>query len=337
MPVRLAVNGFGRIGRLLVRFAYERDDVEVVAINSRADSKTLAHLLKYDSVHGTFNADIDYTKDSLKVDGKEIRVCRVTDDITKLPWKELGVDIALESTGRMRERSLCQGHIDAGAKKAIIAAPGKGEIDATFVIGVNHEDYDPDKHMIISNASCTTNCLAPVVKVLHDNFTVLNGMMNTVHAYTMDQRLLDGSHDDLRRARAAALSIVPTSTGAARNISLVIPDMKGRLDGMALRVPTADVSLLYFVVGLKEKFTAADINNAMKEASEGYLKGILHYNDIPLVSVDFVSSKYSSIFDANFTEPFGDNMAQVLSWYDNEAGFTARLLDLSAYIASKGL
>ncbi len=335
MAVKAAINGFGRVGRYLVRacLGYE-NDIEIVAINSRAKPEILAHLLKYDSVHGKFGADIAVDGKDLVVNGRKIVVTNVTSPLTDLPWKELGVDIVLESTGKFRKKDEVAGHLAAGAKKVVLAVPGKG-IDGTFVMGVNETSYDPAKHHIISNASCTTNCLAPVVKVLHDRFKISRGFMTTVHAYTMDQRLLDGSHKDLRRARAAAMSIVPTTTGAAKAVTEVIPDLKGKMDGLAMRVPTPNVSVVDFVAELGRNATVNEVNGALKEAAEGPLKGILFYCEEELVSVDFTSSPYSSIVDAPLTNVIDGNFAKVFSWYDNESGYSCRMRDLAIYIGRK--
>lgn len=335
MAVKAAINGFGRVGRYLVRacLGYE-NDIEIVAINSRAKPEILAHLLKYDSVHGKFGADIAVDGKDLVVNGRKIVVTNVTSSLTDLPWKELGVDIVLESTGKFRKKDEVAGHLAAGAKKVVLAVPGKG-IDGTFVMGVNETSYDPAKHHIISNASCTTNCLAPVVKVLHDRFKINRGFMTTVHAYTMDQRLLDGSHKDLRRARAAAMSIVPTTTGAAKAVTEVIPDLKGKMDGLAMRVPTPNVSVVDFVAELGRNATVNEVNGALKEAAEGPLKGILFYCEEELVSVDFTSSSYSSIVDAPLTNVIDGNFAKVFSWYDNESGYSCRMRDLAIYIGRK--
>ncbi|HOI74714.1 MAG TPA: type I glyceraldehyde-3-phosphate dehydrogenase [Syntrophales bacterium] len=335
MAVKAAINGFGRVGRYLVRacLGYE-DDIEIVAINSRAKPENLAHLLKYDSVHGRFGADVVVDGKDLVINGRKIVVTNVTSPLSDLPWKELGVDIVLESTGKFRKKDEVSGHLDAGAKKVILAVPGKG-IDGTFVMGVNEASYDPAKHHIISNASCTTNCLAPVVKVLHDRFTIKRGLMTTVHAYTMDQRLLDGSHKDLRRGRAAAMSIVPTTTGAAKAVTEVIPDLKGKMDGLAMRVPTPNVSVVDFVAELGRNVTVNEVNGALKEAAEGPLKGILLYCEEELVSVDFTSSPYSSIVDAPLTNVVDGNFVKVFSWYDNESGYACRMRDLAVYIGKK--
>ncbi|PKN35915.1 MAG: type I glyceraldehyde-3-phosphate dehydrogenase [Deltaproteobacteria bacterium HGW-Deltaproteobacteria-19] len=335
MAVKAAINGFGRVGRYLVRacLGYE-NDIEIVAINSRAKPDILAHLLKYDSVHGKFGADIAVDGKDIVVNGRKIVVTNVSSPLTDLPWKELGVDIVLESTGKFRKKDEVSGHLAAGAKKVILAVPGKG-IDGTFVMGVNETSYDPAKHHIISNASCTTNCLAPVVKVLHDRFKIRRGFMTTVHAYTMDQRLLDGSHKDLRRGRAAAMSIVPTTTGAAKAVTEVIPELKGKMDGLAMRVPTPNVSVVDFVAELGQTVTVSEVNGAFKEAAEGPLKGILFYCEEELVSVDFTSSPYSSIVDAPLTSVIDGNFVKVFSWYDNESGYACRMRDLAIHVGRK--
>jgi len=335
MAVKAAINGFGRVGRYLVRacLGYE-NDIEIVAVNSRAKPDILAHLLKYDSVHGKFKGEVAVDGQDLVVNGRKIVVTNVSSPLTNLPWKELGVDIVLESTGKFRKKDEVSGHLAAGAKKVILAVPGKG-IDGTFVMGVNETSYDAAKHHIISNASCTTNCLAPVVKVLHDRFKIRRGFMTTVHAYTMDQRLLDGSHKDLRRARAAAMSIVPTTTGAAKAVTEVIPDLKGKMDGLALRVPTPNVSVVDFVAELGQAVTINEVNGALKQAAEGPLKGILLYAEEELVSVDYTSSPYSSIVDAPLTNVIDGNFAKVFAWYDNESGYACRMRDLAVYIGGK--
>jgi len=335
MAVKVAINGFGRVGRYLVRACLGNNDIDIVAINSRAKTDTLAHLLKYDSVHGKIHADVSVAGDALIVDGKKIMVTGVTSNLADLPWKSLGIDIVLESTGKFRKKDEVSGHLAAGAKKVILAVPGKG-IDGTFVMGVNENTYDPKKHHIISNASCTTNCLAPVAKVLHDQFRIIKGFMTTVHAYTMDQRLLDGSHKDLRRGRAAAMSIVPTSTGATSAVGEVIPELKGKLDGVALRVPTPNVSLVDFAVQVEKNVNVNDVNGALKEAASGKLKGILAYCDEELVSVDFTSSSYSSIVDGPLTSVIDGSFVKVFSWYDNESGYACRMRDLAIYISRKG-
>ncbi|NPU85285.1 MAG: type I glyceraldehyde-3-phosphate dehydrogenase [Syntrophaceae bacterium] len=335
MAVKAAINGFGRVGRYLIRacLGYE-NDIEIVAINSRAKPEILAHLLKYDSVHGKFGGDVAVEGKDLVVNGRKIVITNVSSPLTDLPWKELGVDIVLESTGKFRKKDEVSGHLAAGAKKVILAVPGKG-IDGTFVMGVNEASYDPAKHHIISNASCTTNCLAPVVKVLHDRFKIKRGFMTTVHAYTMDQRLLDGSHKDLRRARAAAMSIVPTTTGAAKAVTEVIPDLKGKMDGLAMRVPTPNVSVVDFVAELGQNVTVNEVNEAFKEAAEGPMKGILLYCEEELVSVDFTSSSYSSIVDAPLTSVIDGNFVKVFSWYDNESGYACRMRDLAIHVGRK--
>jgi len=334
MAIKAAINGFGRVGRYLVRASLERDDIALVAVNTRASAETLCHLLKYDSVHGKCNADVRCEGSTLIVNDKSITVTNEASDLTKLPWGDLGVDIILESTGKFRKRDQCSPHLDAGAQKVIIAAPGKG-IDGTFVMGVNEETYDPEKHHIVSNASCTTNCLAPVVKVLHDNFTFVKGLMTTVHSYTMDQRLLDGSHSDLRRARAAALSIVPTTTGAARAVTEVIPDLKGKLDGVALRVPTPNVSIVDLAAEVGQNVTVDEVNSALKAAADDKMKGVMAFCEDELVSVDFTSDAHSSIVDAPLTTVIDGNFVKVFSWYDNESGYACRLIDLAVYMGAR--
>jgi glyceraldehyde 3-phosphate dehydrogenase len=331
MAVRLAINGFGRIGRCLARIIAQGDkDVQLVAINSRADSERDLHLFKYDSVHGTFKGTAAFQGESLIINGQEAKVSRILEP-EKLPWGELGVDIVLEATGAFRDRASAEGHLDAGAKKVILSAPGK-QIDATFVFGVNHLTYDPARHVVVSNASCTTNCLAPIVKVLHESFGVAKGLMTTVHSYTMDQRLLDGSHSDLRRARAACLSMVPTSTGAARAVTQVIPELKGRLDGLSIRVPTPNVSLVDFVGVLNKSTTKEEVNQALAAAQEGALKGILWLCTEPLVSIDFNGTPFSSVVDAELTNVMDGNLVKVMAWYDNEMGFSHRMIDLAVYM-----
>jgi glyceraldehyde 3-phosphate dehydrogenase len=334
MGIRVAINGFGRVGRYLVRACHGRDDIDIVAINSRAKPEILSHLLKYDSVHGKFEARITTDGSHLIIDGKKILITNVTSTLSELPWAEIGVDIVLESTGKFKKKDDAAGHLKAGAKKIIIASPGKG-VDGTFVIGVNEHTYDNKRHHIISNASCTTNCLAPVVKVLHDEFTVVRAFMTTVHAYTMDQRLLDGSHKDLRRGRAAALSIVPTSTGAAKAVTEVIPDLKGKMDGVSLRVPTPNVSIVDLAAEVKKNVTIADINGVLKAAAEGKLKNILAYCEEELVSVDFTGTPYSSIVDAPLTNVIDGNFIKVFAWFDNESGYACRMRDLALYIGKQ--
>lgn len=334
MTVRVAINGFGRVGRYIVRACIGHEDIEIVAINSRAKPDILAHLLKYDSVHGKMNAEVSVSGQDIVVGGKTITVTTESQNLAGLPWRQLGVDIVLESTGKFKRRDELVAHLQAGAKKVILAVPGKG-VDGTFVMGVNESAYDPDKHHIISNASCTTNCLAPVAKVLNDNFKIVKGFMTTVHAYTMDQRLLDGSHKDLRRSRAAALSIVPTSTGAAKAIGDVIPDLKGKLDGLALRVPTPNVSVVDLAVEVAKNVTVQEVNGVLKAAADGYLQGIMAYCEEELVSVDFTSSPYSSILDAPLTNVLDGNFVKVFAWYDNESGYSCRMRDLALYLGKK--
>jgi len=329
--VKIGINGFGRIGRCVFRAGFNEDDIDFVAINDLTDAKTLAHLLKYDSVHGRFEKDVEVGDNSLIVDGKEIKVLSERDP-ENLPWGKLGVDVVIESTGRFRDRESASKHLKAGAKKVIISAPAK-DPDWTVVMGVNEKEYDPEKHNIISNASCTTNCLAPVAKVILDNFGIKKGLMTTIHAYTSDQRLLDLPHKDLRRARAAAMSMIPTTTGAAVAVSLVLPELKGKLDGMAIRVPTANVSLVDLIVETEKNVTVDDVNNAIKKASDNELKGILAYSDEPLVSIDYNGDPNSSIVDLQSTKVMENNLVKILSWYDNEMGYSHRMVDLALYIS----
>ncbi len=330
--VKVAINGFGRIGRLVFRNGYK--ELDIVAINDITDARTLAHLLKYDSNYGKFEGEVEYTDKSLIVNGKEIPVFCERDP-SKLPWKDYDVDYVVESTGVFRSRDKAALHLDAGARKVIITAPAKGvPADVTIVMGVNHEKYDPEKHHVVSNASCTTNCLAPVALVLHKNFGIKYGLMTTVHAYTNDQRLLDLPHKDLRRARAAAINMIPTSTGAAKAIGLVLPELDGKMHGIAIRVPTSTVSLVDLVVEVENVPTEDDVRAAFKEASETYLKGILGYVDEPLVSVDFKGDTRSAIYDASETYVRG-NLVKVLAWYDNEFAYARRVVDLINYMASK--
>ncbi|WP_456465455.1 type I glyceraldehyde-3-phosphate dehydrogenase [Desulfurobacterium sp.] len=335
MGVRVAINGYGRIGRCFHRAILGDDEIEIVAINDLTDAATLAHLLKYDSVHGKFPGTVEVKGDKLVINGKEITVYAEKDP-AKLPWKELEVDVVLEATGRFRDRTGASKHLDAGAKRVLISAPAK-EPDATFVVGVNHTDYDPEKHYIISNASCTTNCLAPVAKVLLENFGIEKGFLTTVHSYTADQRLLDAPHKDLRRARAAAVSMVPTTTGAAKAVGLVIPELKSKFNGISIRVPTPDVSLIDFVCIVNKEVTVEEVNAALKEAAEGKLKGILGYTDEELVSVDYIGDRRSSIVDGKSTDVIGGNLVKIISWYDNEFGYSNRLGDLIKYMASVGV
>lgn len=335
MTVKLAINGFGRIGRLVLREAFASEDMEVVAINDLTDAAMLAHLLKYDSVHGVFDADVQSDESSINVNGKKISVFAEKDP-ANLPWKDLGVDIVVDCTGVFRSKEGLQKHIDAGAKKVILSAPAKGEM-TTLVMGVNEETYDAASDNIVSNASCTTNCLAPVVKVLNDSFGVKRGMMTTIHSYTNDQKILDLPHEDYRRARAAGVSMIPTSTGAASAVTKVIPELKGKLDGMAVRVPTPNVSLVDFVSELEREVTVEDVNAALKEASEGDLKGLLFFSELPLVSVDYNGNTASSTVDGLSTMVMEGNMVKVISWYDNESGYSARCIDLARYMNEQGL
>ena len=331
MALKVGINGFGRIGRNVFRVLLNDKDIEVAAINDLTDAATLAHLLKYDSVHGIFDADITAKDNSIVVNGREIAISAERDPAA-IPWKDAGVDAVLECTGLFVARADASKHLRDGVKKVIISAPAK-EPDLTVVIGVNDSTYDHSSHHIISNASCTTNCLAPVAKVLQEQFGIKRGLMTTIHSYTNDQKILDLPHKDLRRARAAALSMIPTTTGAAKAVSLVLPELKGKLDGMAIRVPTPNVSVVDLVAELEKDATAQDINNAIKSAAEGPMKGILQYCDEPLVSVDFNGNPHSSIFDAKSTTVIGKNLVKVLSWYDNEWGFSSRMVDLLRIIS----
>lgn len=333
MKVKVGINGFGRIGRMVFRKAIFDDKLDIVAVNATYPTETLAHLIKYDTVHGVFDADVEARDGELIINGKSVKHVQNRNPL-ELPWKDLGVDIVIEATGKFRSKEQASTHIEAGAKKVIITAPGKNE-DVTIVIGVNENVYDHEKHHIISNASCTTNCLAPVVKVLDEAFGIESGMMTTVHAYTNDQKNLDNPHKDLRRARACAQSIVPTTTGAAKAISLVLPHLKGKLNGLALRVPTPNVSLVDLVVNVKKDVTAEEVNQVLKEASEGELKGILGYTEEPLVSVDFNGNENSSIVDALSTMVMGSRQVKVLAWYDNEWGYSCRVVDLAKLVAEK--
>jgi len=333
MAVKVAINGFGRIGRNVFRGAFRDPEIEFVAINDLTDAKTLAHLLKYDSVHGVLDAEVSATDDAIVVDGKEIKIFAERDP-KALPWKELGVEYVIESTGVFRKRDQAQWHIDAGAKKVIITAPAKNE-DLTIVMGVNEDQYDPANHHVVSNASCTTNCLAPVAKVLHENFGIKRGFMTTVHSYTNDQQILDLPHKDLRRARAAAMSIIPTTTGAAVAVGLVLPELKGKLDGFAMRVPTPDVSIVDLTCELEKPATVEEINAALKAAAEGPMAGVLAYTEEPLVSMDYLGNPNSSIVDGQLTNVMEGNFAKVVAWYDNEWGYSLRVIDLVKYMASK--
>ena len=324
--LKLAINGFGRIGRLVFRAAMAKKDIQIVAINDLTNAKTLAHLLKYDSVHKKFNGTVSHTENGLIVNGQEIKIFAVKDP-AELPWKELGVDIVLESTGIFTTREKAMKHVTAGAKKVLISAPAKDAIDATIVMGVNHDTLK-SSDIIVSNASCTTNCLAPVAKVLNDNFIIKKGFMTTIHSYTNDQNILDLPHSDLRRARAAAMSMVPTSTGAAKAIGEVIPELKGKLDGVAVRVPTPDGSLVDLTVEVEKPATIDQVNEAMKKAAEGHMKGYLEYLTDPVVSIDIVGNEISSIFDSKLTM-VKDNWIKIQSWYDNEWGYSNRCVDLA--------
>lgn len=332
MALRVAINGFGRIGRSVVRAASKESGIEFVAINDLTDAPTLAHLLKYDSVHGIYPGTVEARGNELIVDGKAIKILAIKSP-EELPWKDLKVDVVLESTGLFTAREKAELHLKAGARKVIISAPATNE-DITIVMGVNSNLYDPAKHNIISNASCTTNCLAPVAKVLNDAFGIEKGLVTTVHSYTNDQRILDLPHKDLRRARAGALSMIPTSTGAAKAVSLVLPELKGKLDGMAIRVPTPNVSVVDLVATLKKPVDVASVNAALKDAANGPLKGILGFEEQPLVSIDFNGNPHSSIVDAGCTKVIDGSMVKVISWYDNETGFSCRVVDLIKMIGA---
>jgi glyceraldehyde 3-phosphate dehydrogenase len=332
MSIKVGINGFGRIGRNLLRASIGNPEIEFLAVNDITDAKTLAHLLKYDSLLGGFKGDVTATDDAIIVNNKKIKVL-AEKEVGKLPWKDLGVDIVVESTGKYTKRPDVIKHIEqGGAKKVIVSAPAT-DPDMTIVLGVNEETYDPAKHHVLSNASCTTNCLAPVVKVLHERFGVEKAFMTTIHAYTNDQKILDAPHKDLRRARAAAVSQIPTTTGAAKAVGLVIPELKGKIDGIAIRVPTPNVSVVDLVAVMKTEVTEKDVNEAFKKAAEGKLKGILQYTEEPLVSVDFLSNPHSAIVDALSTKVLDKNLLKVLAWYDNEWGYSCRLRDLIKYIS----
>jgi len=333
MALRVGINGFGRIGRNFLRTCIGESGIEIVGINDLTDAKTLAHLLRYDSVHGICKADIGVKEENLVVDGKGITVTKITDP-AQLPWKDLKIDVVLESTGRFVDKESASKHLSAGANWVVISAPAK-EPDATICMGVNEETLDVSKHKILSNASCTTNCLAPIAKVLDQKFTIKRGLMTTIHSYTNDQRILDLPHKDLRRARAAAVSMIPTTTGAAKAVGLVLPHLKGKLDGMAIRVPAPNVSVVDLVADVEKETTAEAVNAALKEAAAGPLKGILQYCDEPLVSIDFNGNPHSSILDASLTKVLEGNMVKILSWYDNEWGYSTRLKDLILYIGKK--
>jgi len=334
MPTRVAINGFGRIGRNVLRAAKATgSDLDFVAVNDLTDAETLAHLLRYDSVHGRYDGTVEVTERGLRVDGDEIRVFSERDP-ANLPWGELGVDIVIESTGIFRDRDSAGKHIEAGCRKVIISAPGKNE-DITLVLGVNDDQYDSDVHHVVSNASCTTNCLAPVAKVLHDAFGFEQGLMTTIHSYTNDQAILDLPHKDLRRARAAAVSMIPTTTGAAKATGLVLPALVGKIDGMAVRVPTPDVSLIDLVATLESDVTAESVNAAFQAAADGPMKGILGVSNEPLVSIDYTGDPRSSIVDALSTSTIGSRMVKVVSWYDNEMGYSTRCVDLARFMGER--
>jgi len=337
MTTRIGINGFGRIGRLTLKAIMERcgGELEVVAVNDLTDAKTNAHLFKYDSNYGVYPGKVEAQEGSIIVDGRKIKVIAERDP-AQIPWRDLGVDIVIESTGLFTEAGKAASHFQGGAKKVIISAPAHGE-DISIVLGVNEGQYDPDKHRIISNGSCTTNCIAPVVKVLHQSFGITHGLMTTIHSYTNDQKILDVFHRDFRRARAAAVNIIPTTTGAARMVTVVIPELKGKLHGIAIRVPTATVSIVDLVADLDKEATVEQVNDAFRKVAEGELKGIVEYCDIPLVSSDFKGNPASAIFDALSTMVVDGNLVKVLAWYDNEWGYSCRLADLASYIANKGL
>lgn len=334
MSIRVAINGFGRIGRNFLRTSFQDPDIEIVAINDLTDAKTLAHLLTYDSIHGRFQADVQYDQDSLTVNGKRIRIFAMKDPKT-LPWKELQVDFVIESTGRFTDHESASQHVTAGASRVIISAPAK-DPDITIVLGVNESTYNPQAHTIISNASCTTNCLAPVSKVILQEFGIKHAFMTTIHSYTNDQQLLDLPHKDLRRARAAALSMIPTSTGAAKALHLVIPELKGKIDGMAIRVPTPNVSLIDLSVVVEKDCDAATVNTAFKQAAQGSLKGYLQVSEAPIVSTDLNGCSYSATVDAPLTAVMDKRLVKVFAWYDNEWGYSCRLRDLVKVLAQKG-
>jgi glyceraldehyde 3-phosphate dehydrogenase len=333
VAIKVGINGFGRIGRMFLRAALTKKEVEVVAVNDITDAPTLAHLLKYDSIHGVLRHDVKAEAGSIYLDGKPMQVIAERDP-AKLPWGKLGVQVVVESTGLFTARDKAALHLTAGAKKVVISAPADGA-DVTLCLGVNHDTYDSRKHEVISNASCTTNCLAPIAKVLHEKFVVAHGLMTTIHSYTSDQMLQDGPHKDLRRARAAAVSMIPTSTGAAKAIGLVLPALNGKLDGLAMRVPTANVSIVDLTATVEKDADEKSVNAAMKAAAEGPLKGILEYSEAPLVSIDLNGNPHSSIFDAPLTKVSGKRLVKIFSWYDNEWGYSNRLADIAAFVAAK--
>ena len=334
MAVKVGINGFGRIGRNVLRAALNNSNIEVVAVNDLTDANMLAHLLKYDSVHGKLDAEVSVNGNNIVVNGKEI-IVKAERDPANLAWGDLGVEVVIESTGRFTKRDDAAKHLEAGAKKVVISAPGNNE-DITIVMGVNEDQYDPANHHVLSNASCTTNCLAPFAKVLHEKFGIKRGMMTTIHSYTNDQQILDLPHKDYRRARAAAENMIPTTTGAAKAVALVLPELKGKLNGMAVRVPTPNVSLVDLVAELDKEVTAEEVNAALKAAAEGELKGILQYSEEPLVSKDYNGDPHSSSVDGLSTMVMEGNIVKVVSWYDNEIGYSTRVVDLVEYLASKG-
>ena len=331
MSIKVGINGFGRIGRNVYRVIAEREDIDVLAINDLTDARTLSILLKYDSVHGRFNGEVGTKDNALVVKGKEVRLTKERDPAS-LPWKELGVEVVIESTGIFTTKADCEKHLEAGAEKVILSAPAKDQLDATIVMGINDNDLKPE-HKIVSNASCTTNCLGPLVKVINDSFGIEKGLMTTIHAYTNDQKVADLMHSDLRRARAAAINIIPTTTGAAKAIGEVIPELKGKLDGMAMRVPVANGSVTDLVASVKKSVSIEEINNVIKAASENELKGILEYCEDPIVSSDIIDNAHSCIFDSLSTYVIGDNLVKVIGWYDNEWGYSNRMVDLTERIA----
>jgi glyceraldehyde 3-phosphate dehydrogenase len=333
LAIRIGINGFGRIGRNVFRAAHGKQDFEVVAVNNRTSGEILPHLLKYDSVHGVFPAKVEYTEGGFHVDGQFVKVTSYSDP-NDIPWGELGVDVVIEASGKFNNGQACAKHLSNGAKKVIITAPAKEE-DITIVMGVNEEKYNSELHHIISNASCTTNCLAPVAKVLHENFKINRGLMTTVHSYTNDQQVLDQSHKDLRRARAAGLSIIPTTTGAAKAVALVLPELKGKLNGFAMRVPTPNVSVVDLVIEVEKKTTREEVNAVLRDASRGILAGILDYTELPLVSTDFNGSSVSAIVDGLSTMVMDETLIKVIAWYDNEWGYSCRVLDLAKYVGSQ--
>jgi glyceraldehyde 3-phosphate dehydrogenase len=333
LAIRIGINGFGRIGRNVFRAAYGRQDLEIVAVNNRTSGEILPHLLKYDSVHGVFPAKVEYTEGGFHVDGQFIKVFSHSDP-GDIPWGEMDVDVVIEASGKFNNGTACAKHLQNGAKKVVITAPAKDE-DITIVMGVNEENYNPEHHHIISNASCTTNCLAPVAKVLHENFKIKRGLMTTIHSYTNDQQILDVSHKDMRRARAASLSIIPTTTGAAKAVALVLPELKGKLNGFAMRVPTPNVSVVDLVVEVEKKTSREEVNAIFRDASRGNLEGILDYTELPLVSSDYNGSSVSTIVDGLSTMVMDENMIKVIAWYDNEWGYSCRVLDLAEYVGKR--